>query len=72
MMLDIIIDERGQALLDLLKPISWPGGCDVWQRKETVTDARNKVYLVLPFLTKSEQLLANDWLQRERYSGLWE
>jgi hypothetical protein len=71
-MLDIQIDERGQALLDLLKPIRWPGGSDIWQRKETVTEARNKVYLVLPFLTVGERSLANDWLAQERHEGLWE
>ena len=70
--LDIVIDERGQALLDLLKPIRWPGGSDIWQRKQIVTEARNKVYLVIPFLTPGEKALANDWLAKERHDGLWE
>ena len=71
-MLDIQIDGRGQALLNLLAPIRWPGGSDIWQRKEIVTAARNKIYLIMPFLTVGEKSLANDWLAKERHEGLWD
>lgn len=72
MTLDINFTERGDALLMLLRPITWPGGSDVWQRKEIVNQRHRDVHLVLPFLTESEKALAGQWLKDEKHEGLWE
>jgi hypothetical protein len=72
MTLDINFTDRSDALLMLLRPITWPGGSDVWQRKEIVNQRRRDVHLILPFLTESEKALAEQWLKDEKHEGLWE
>lgn len=63
---------RRKALASLLLPIAWPWSSSIEYRRRIVTERRQKVHLVLPFLTTAERGLAKAWLERERHDGLWD
>jgi hypothetical protein len=70
--MDIKIDKRGEAFLDLLRPITWYPSDSIEYRRDMVMARRKQVRFVYPFLTESEQAQADDWLERERHDGLWD
>lgn len=65
-MLDINVSERDKALLWLLRPLDETTPV-VWR-----ASYRANVLVVYPFLTPSEQSLADDWLDTERGLTKWD
>jgi hypothetical protein len=69
---DIKIDARGEAFLNLLRPITWHPSDDIQYRRDLVVARYKQVRLVYPFLTASEKAQADDWFKTEGHEGLWE
>jgi hypothetical protein len=62
-----------KEMLDkLLEPITWSWSSSIRARQNLVESRREKVTLVLPFLSEEDTSKANKWLSDNKHSGLWD
>jgi len=64
--------SRDEAFSKFLKPIKWGWDWPIRARWKQVTKRRKQVKRLMPFLTEEEKAMANDWLEREQHSELWD
>ena len=63
---------NNEALDKLLQPIIWDWSSSIRARQNLVCSRRDKVRLVLPFLTGNDLDRADKWLAENKHSGLWD
>ena len=64
--------EHWSILHNLLRPIVWNWSSSISSRQDLVGKRREKVLILKPFLRGTMLSLVDEWLEKERHSGLWD
>ena len=64
--------EHWALLYYLLKPIEWNWISSISSRQKRVSERRERVKMIKPFVRGTMRSLIDEWLEEEKHSGLWD